>query len=129
MPQLAQAVVRDLLGELAEDFEAAGGEMVADIRQDISTPVQYVRGKRGGAIIIRSKPGEPPRYETGSLWRNVQMEVEIDRTTRTVTLEVFCTISYSVYLETGTDNMAPRPFWSTAWLRWRDRITSFLRIN
>lgn len=120
MGELAQSIVRDLTDELAETFEATGGEMVADIRNDISVPVQYLRKPYR---IVRSKPGESPRRETGDLWRGVQMEVDRPDP-ESVSLEVFCTVLYGKYLETGTDKMERRPWWETAWLRWRDRVAS-----
>lgn len=57
--------------EIARDLERAveqfGGVIVEQVREDLRIPVQYVTGPRGGVRVIRSKPGEHPRRETGNL--------------------------------------------------------------
>src|SRR6185437_14089612 len=124
MGQLAESITSDLLTELETEFDAIGGEIVGDIRDAISVPVAYQRGR-----IIRSKPGEPPRYETGNLWRHVLMEVTADRSEMTVRLDVYVdddAAPYGLWLETGTVHMDERPFWLPAWERWADRVPPLL---
>lgn len=69
-------------------------------------PVTRVRRGRRRAVIQRSRPGEPPRTDTGSLRKSVFLAVRHDRA------YVGTPLRYGLYLEVGTVRMAPRP-----WLR------------
>jgi pectin methylesterase-like acyl-CoA thioesterase len=62
---MAQVIDR---AEIAAD--SIGLDMVAYIRESISTPVEY-----HGDVVIRSDPGDPPRMETGHLWRSQRHDV------------------------------------------------------
>lgn len=64
------------------------------------------RGRVYGAFP--SRPGEPPRKQTGHLRRSIAYEV--DRTN--LVARIGTNLAYGRYLELGTRRMAPRP-----WLR------------
>lgn len=100
-------------------FEQAGSDMVNDMREMISVPVEYIAGPRGGIIVIRSNPGEPPRRETGDLWASIQYLVIAPAG---VWMVVFSDIEYSLYLEQGTERMEPRPHWSTLLTIWIEQL-------
>lgn len=65
------ADVNDVLIELA-------AEMESDVKDKLSVPVGYRIGPRGGTYIIRSKPGENPRKETGKLQNSIKGRVDTD---------------------------------------------------
>jgi hypothetical protein len=68
-----------LFGPIAIDVAAAltaeGERIVAAKRQDLSVPVGTARGPKGQRLTVRSKPGEPPRRETGRLQAGFQANV------------------------------------------------------
>lgn len=78
-----------------------------------------VKGKKVGPVV-RSKPGEPPRKQTGTLRRSVQTEVD----EASLTARVGTNVEYGKHLELGTKRgIAPRP-----WLR-RAFAESLPKIN
>jgi HK97 gp10 family phage protein len=89
-------------------------ELVRDIRKALNLPVEYRRvsgkgrRKRGKTVIIRSKPGEYPRKETGNLRKSIDWWEDPDA----IAAEVGANVDapYWSDLEYGTVNMAPRPF-------------------
>lgn len=60
---------------VADALREYGGELHDKVQENLSVPVEYVRGPRGGTIVIRSKPGEHPRRETGGLLSTIVDEV------------------------------------------------------
>jgi hypothetical protein len=89
----------DIASAVADAFEIAGGEIVEDIKQRIST-----------AYPPASKAGEAPHRRSGNL---------LNRTSEFVTtdiggLEVVLTLSndafYAAFLRDGTSKMAKRDF-------------------
>jgi len=65
-------------------------------------------GKKGLNKIntYRSKPGEPPRVQTGTLRRSITHELS----KAVPVARVGTNVVYGKHLELGTRNMAPRPF-------------------
>jgi hypothetical protein len=124
----------DIIAELQDGFsrtmESVGGEMVADIRESISVPVQY----RGGYIIRSAADGQtPPRYETGALWRGVQMVNTVDRGAATATLAVYVDRQgghpmVPQWLDQGTKKMVKRPYFYVAFVRWVPRVLAALGV-
>ena len=99
----AAAIVRNVL-------EDAGKEMAEEIREDISVP---------GNARVRSKPGEPPRRQTGNLRSRVQYKVaEGEAAADVYVLTVMDDAAYAGFLEHGTSRMAPRPFFSPIESKW-----------
>lgn len=68
-------------------------------------------GKRGTRIygFIRSKPGEPPRKQTGTLRRGITYEVDKDLLIARVGV-MGPALPYAKALELGTPKMKRRPF-------------------
>jgi hypothetical protein len=97
---------------------------------------KVVRAKKGlkGRRVYgfnRSKPGEPPRKQTGHLRRLVTYEVvETELTGRVGIPSDPEHGNYGVALELGTSNMAPRPWLRRALAESKAEIDSLLsRLN
>lgn len=58
--------------------------------------------------VTVSKPGDPPHTDTGRLRQSIQFNIKKDFG------EVGSNLKYAAWLEFGTENMAPRPWLSTA---------------
>ena len=71
----------------------------------------------------RSKPGEPPRVQTGTLRRSITHEM--DPTLPIV--RIGSGVKYGLYLEMGTDKMAPRPFLRPALVKSKKKIIALFR--
>jgi hypothetical protein len=101
----------DLFDEIRTDcFQAMErvGEAVRDEWQSrVSVPVEYVAGPRGGVVVVRSLPGEPPRKETGELHDSIQAATESDADVLTTTVD--SEVPHAAYTNEGTARMAPRP--------------------
>lgn len=72
------------------------------------------RGKK----IIRSRPGEPPRRETATLWRSIKLF----RDRRAIKYTVYTDVEYAAALEFGyaPRNLLPRPHWLVTFYKyWR----------
>ena len=75
--------------------------------------------------IIRSKPGECPRRETGKLQNAVRHEVErllFD----VIELSIINDCPYATFLENGTGIMSPRPFMAREFERLTDKLADDL---
>ena len=94
LPAVRRAVERS--GELAKD----------EIERLQSTPV----GRGANGVVIRSRPGEPPRAETRKLVASHTLVVDFgyDR----AVARVSSTDPKQKYLERGTQKMRPRPTYS-----------------
>jgi len=110
---MPQDFVRAAQRKLAQAARAAltelGKEIVWQIKSSISVPVQHVRGF--GAI--RSDPGEPPRKDTGTLYKSIKMRIDPGGES-IENLVIYTTDPKAWLLEYGTANMEPRPFWAPA---------------
>lgn len=99
----------------AKAFKQVAREMTAAIKKDI--------GKQGPP---RSRPGQPPRKDTGNLHR-VTKVVQQGRTL------VVKTPQYGVWLDGGTSRMAARPFVRKnihdKRRKWERRINTLIRQN
>lgn len=89
----------DLIEQAVADVNReVGGEIVADVKDRLSVPVGYRIGPRGGTYLIRSKPGENPRRETGALQESIADAVFVEGT-HEVTLEVSAGVKYAPFLD------------------------------
>lgn len=119
MGQFTDSIMADLRRDFYDTMEVVGPEMVADIRNDLSVPVQRTKGK-----VIRSKSPEPPRYDKGGLWDRVSLENTLSPNTMLV---VFVTGKVAYILNKGTAHIGgPRIFWGPAFERWVPRIMQAL---
>ena len=69
----------DLFDEIARDVNAVltqlATEMEAEVKEKLSTPVEYQKGPKGGSIAVHSQRGENPRRMSGSLQEDIQAEL------------------------------------------------------
>lgn len=96
-------------------------ETVFEVETDIKTAMA---GPKSGRIYDdhqASAPGEAPAIDTGALINSIQ--TEIDGTEGAVSTNQ----EYAEYLEHGTSRMAPRPAWTPAAERARDRFLHKMR--
>lgn len=82
------------------------------VHDKIKKPVGVRRGKKGGVIKIRSKPGEPPRKDSGFLFDNTS--VRYDAKSSRVVMR---TPNYGRWLHTGTRRIQPRPWANVVFTR------------
>jgi HK97 gp10 family phage protein len=75
-------------------------------------------------VCIRSRPGEPPRRQTGTLNRSVDWEYSDDKSLARV--GVTETAPYGKFLEMGTRHMEARPFLATALKQERAELVRLL---
>ena len=76
----------DIAADVAAGLQRQGDLIVAAVRQDLSVPVGTRRGPRGGRLTTRSRPGEPPRMETGRLRAGVTSSVTLADNVATLTV-------------------------------------------
>lgn len=134
-------------------------EMVDDLRQDLSVPVEYVGGKRhsyekaeltpylGAEVwreesgrkvrkgskrfhrhsgeVVRSDPGEPPRREYEVLINAFKANFEDEPSSSEMNIDTRYMVA--VWLNYGTENIEPRPFWEPWMDRWAPHIRSKLK--
>lgn len=109
MGRMADAASRRVRDATRASLAVIGRMIVADIKQHINEPVQKV-----GSEIIRSEPGEEPFREFGNLYKSIKSRIESSETLTIANLIVYTRRIQAVYLEYGTHNMEPRPFWAPA---------------
>lgn len=81
-----------------------------------------VKGKRVGPVE-RSKPGEPPRKQTGRLRASVQKEVDAE----SLTARVGTNVEYGRHLELGTKRgVKPRPWLRRALAEMQTKVAQLL---
>jgi hypothetical protein len=114
----AQGIVADILDAVAEEAERLGAEIAADVRESIDIPVEPT----SSGYVVRSRPGEPPRRESGHLWESIGFEVARDDGRRRVGLSVYSDDPKAAGLEYGRDDVRPRPFMAPAFDRWADQV-------
>jgi hypothetical protein len=115
-------IMSGLTAQVKATMDAALRDTADDMRRIISVPVV-----RSGGKVIRSKPGEPPRKDTGKLLASVQSVVESlekDKVRGSVSTNVF----YDVFLTNGTSKMAPRPYAGPTEAKWERLIENRLAI-
>lgn len=114
LSQAIDAVARRTRSVQDRNLKDAADALAAEVRAVLSTP---------GSRKSRSRPGDPPRSQSGNLLRSVG--------TRPVaggqSIDVVVAAPYASYLERGTPKMAARPFFSVAWQRVRVKITALLQ--
>lgn len=120
--------------EMRRRMEAAAIHLVNSVREMISTPSRTVgsRTTRTGRTVKvlgprgsdRSKPGEPPHKDYGTLRSSITWEVTV--TPDRITARVGSPLAYSRYLELGTRKMAARPFLRRALAEQGDAIRAII---
>lgn len=94
------------------------------IHEDISRAIQTPSGggkayKRGNRIHRASAPGSAPNTDTGFLVNSNKVR----KANQGLTVYVYNTAKYSVWLEKGTSRVAPRPFYKPSYDKFIPRIT------
>lgn len=103
-------------GAVNESLDVLGGQYAADVKESLDISVEYV-----GSEVIRSKPGERPRRETGELQDATRHEVDrllFDETE----LSILNDCPHAAPLEFGTQTVLPRPFMAPALERITDKL-------
>jgi hypothetical protein len=100
-------IERDWENGIEKEVNKAGLILTTSIKKRYqaieSRGVSYVRG---GETAYRSKPGNPPNTDEGTLVKSVTF-----KRTGAASVEVFTLIPYGAMLEWGTHKMAARPLW------------------
>lgn len=91
-------LIDELTADLATAMQSFVDEIADETRERVSVPVQVITGPRGGRRVIRSRPGEPPRKDTGALQDSVS--VNVAETTENVDGYVHVGVHYSEPLQT-----------------------------
>lgn len=126
----AREVLDDVRGDLGVALMRGAGVMVSRIKKRIRLPGpkrtagRKLRASYGDAkAMLRaraSKPGEPPRFRTGNLFRSISAE-RSDQGATPVVL-VGSNLPYSLYLEKGTRKMEARPYIESTFKLHKDEI-------
>ena len=98
--------------DLAQKFRDCGLTLKSHIQDKLGTaqPTAGTGLKKRG--LDPSKPGEYPKKVRGHLRKNIASEVVKKPV---LTMRVGTNVPYGLWLETGTRNMAPRPWLSRAY--------------
>lgn len=110
-------VMKDVMDRVEDVMEGVGRDVSADLKKTISIPVV-----RQGAKVIRSKPGEPPRKDTGRLYNSVRYVVYragVDITNVVITTET----PYDVFVN------ATRPFQAIIEAKWEGIINQRIQFS
>lgn len=110
MREIADTVEVEAVNLLLEAGEMVRQEAMESIRD----------GTIRGAGHVPSRPGEPPKGDTGRL--ELSIEVELRRSEKTV--NVIARAPYAAALEFGTRRIAPRPFMRPALQKHRSRLVT-----
>lgn len=84
---------------IAHGCETFGKEVVDEIKDNLSIPVEYRTGPRGGVIVVRSKSGEHPRKETGKL--QAAVDHFVFQSGSIVGVNVYDPVNYAGFLDPG----------------------------
>ena len=113
----------------ARDLFRVGAAMESDIKRSFgSSGAKFTKsGDRRYATKTerhgnRSKPGEPPHVDTGTLRRSITHQVVRTGGPTFAVCRVGSNIEYSKWLELGTSRMAARPFLRPSLARMLARI-------
>jgi hypothetical protein len=107
MSDFVDSIMDHLNGAMARAVEAATSDLRQSVQAEVSIPVEYATGPRGGLLIIRSQPGEAPRKERGVYQKS--WEQSVTPVTDAVQGEVYTDDVRAAYFTKGTSRMRPRP--------------------
>lgn len=117
-----ERVMSKLAGQVKHVVDDAATDAAKDMKALISVPVV-----RQGKRVIRSRPGQPPRKDSGRLHRTVKA-VAAKVAKDMVRAAVETNTPYDRMLEKGTSKMAPRPFAGPIEAKWERILNNRLRI-
>lgn len=116
MGAYADKITAELLDRTERKFEEFGKLIADDLRELLSVPVGR---NSSGRVIIRSKPGEAPRMETGRLRGSVQDVVY--RAAGRVRLVVATHTPYARIVN------RTRPYKAIMYKRWIGRLREYIK--
>ena len=97
MPEMTpDSEARDLVADTKRVLERLGPAAVLEVQEGLSVPVEHI-----GSETIRSKPGEQPRMETGTLRASMRWRVEVEGDR--VSLDIFTDCTYAGFLNDKLD--------------------------
>jgi HK97 gp10 family phage protein len=108
--------------EMAKRLPLAGAVVVGEVKRLLGVQGRpSVTSMKQGSRITRSKPGEPPRWQTKTLRKSITQESVSDTEERVGT-----NVKYAKWLEGGTPNMAARPFLRPGLAKSKKKIIAIL---
>lgn len=125
MSDFVESVMQSINSRLRQSMDDLVAEAGGDLRDSISIQVEVSRGPRGGRVLARSRPGEPPRRETGGYLESIHDAVEQDGDR--ITGRIYTDSEIGGYLEHGTDKMEARPHFAPCYERWREKASARIK--
>lgn len=114
MTDFADTLINDLRQRAGPAFDEFGREVLDALRTSVSVPVGYA-----GSRVIRSRPGEPPRRETGDY--RAGLGTELTYLPAGVSTSIFTDDQLGPWLENGTSRMEARPHFEPIFDRYAAR--------
>lgn len=102
-------ILRELPAELERWLDGEAEAIVTDVKMSMGTSPAGRSYERGGVTHVASMPNFPPNVDTGTLRASIRWEND-GRLQRLV----MDGVEYGIYLEDGTERIAPRPFMAPA---------------
>jgi len=123
LKKVAQMVELEAKSLMTRGGRTPSGRAVP-LREGSRTMIDPETGQRAGRIgSYRSRPGEPPRVQTGTLRRSITHELH-----PTLPIaRVGTNVTYGKWLELGTRKMARRPFMTPAYMKVRTVAAAIFR--
>jgi HK97 gp10 family phage protein len=108
--------------EMAKRLPLAGAVVVGEVKRLLGVQGRpSVASMKQGSRVTRSKPGEPPRWQTKTLRKSITQESVSNTEERVGT-----NVKYAKWLEGGTPNMAARPFLRPGLAKSKKKIIAIL---
>lgn len=108
--QKLNAIAVDINNETNVTAKTISFDAENKLKQELSYPgtgIAYMKTK-DGKWHIASAPGQPPAPDTGNLRSSIRVDVTSNNNSLEIALKNIA--PYAEGLETGTDNILPRPF-------------------
>lgn len=106
-------------------LSAAGVYLRQQMMRAVSVPVVKVKGK----VTQRSRPGEPPRLETGFGRAGIRDRVEQDGAGKWhLKISVVRNAIYMLFLEFGTKRVKPRPWLVSTWKKNQKQVERIIEM-
>lgn len=105
-------------------LDAEAEAMVTDIKLSMNTSPPGQTYTRGGVSHTASQPGQPPNIDIGSLINSIRWERDGQ-----FTRNILDGVQHGLWMEEGTENIAPRPFMQPAFAREAQSIGASARDN
>ena len=119
------------LQQMRQNLPNVGGEFERAVATEVTSDIVLSFGSsppgetylRGGVAHVASSPGFPPNVDTGALRASIRWAM-----TGPMAAVVHDGVEYGKHLEIGTENMAPRPFFTLVFIDWQhNKFVPFAR--